>query len=248
MVLESPNRLRKKSIAWGKPGTDAGLRLAIAIVGAIAVCLLTIGGTRFCGRHLHSAGSQFDTAAMQAVLAIGRSLADDTMRVTEPAINRGRKLASSLETIEAMKEADSDRLVEICNETMRNATEIDAVALFNNAGEIIAINTVYEDGSVIPIERVQRIMALDFSGRDIITHCINNQSREEVLEFQTTCDITPAFFDSSGLSVAHSVPVYESDGIPIGVVSTRLRFERISSLIERSQIADGLGTVHFVTD
>jgi PAS domain S-box-containing protein len=247
LLLELQRRLRNV-FDWEKPLAETRLHLAITVLGAIALCLVTIGGARLCGSKSHSPSSSFDTAAMQAVLTIGRSIPADTVQVTEPAINRGRKLASSHQTIEAIKEAKPDRLLEICNEAMRNATEIDAIALFNNEGQILAINSVYADGSAIAENRVKRIMSLDFSGRDIITRCVNNQSKQEVLEFQTKCDITPAFFGSSGLSVAHSVPVYESNGIQVGVVSTRLRFERISSLIKRHQIAGGLGAVHFVTD
>jgi len=247
-MLELPRRFIAKAFAWGNLGPDAGLRFAVPLVGVIAACLVTLGGVRFLDGYLHPPSSQFNTAAMQTVHAIGRSLADETVRVTASAVKRGRKLAAAPKTIEAMKEGKPDRLVELCNEAIRNATEIDAVALFNNAGEIIAINSVYADGSAIPDDRIQRIMSIDFSGRDIIASCIKNQSREEVLKFHTNGEITAAFFESSGLSVAHSVPVFESSGIQVGVVSTRLRFERISSLIEQRQIAGGLGTVYFVTD
>jgi signal transduction histidine kinase/CheY-like chemotaxis protein len=50
------------------------------------------------------------------------------------------------------------------------------------------------------------------------------------------------------LAVAHSVPIFDPETkLKIGVVSTRLRFERISSLIER-KASNKCGTVYFVTD
>lgn len=227
---------------------DPVLRVAVAGAAAIALVLLLLGGWFLRELYSREEVEPADTAAMEAVLVLGSSLADEIDRMIQPAVSRGRKLASLPETAEALLSEDPKRLNQLCNDAICQATEIDAVALFNRAGEIVAINTVYSDGRTIPEERVQRIMDVNFSQRDIIAKCVNNESHSEVMEFQRTCDITPAFFDSSGLSVAHSVPIYDRRNVQVGVVSTRIRFERLRSLLSRRSFADGAGQLHFVSD
>lgn len=192
--------------------------------------------------------NQQNTAALQSTLDIGKSLAEDVQRVTQPAIVRGRKISTSYDVVDAISRSDFPSMTNICNAMIRNSTEIDAIALFDAYGNIIAINSEYADGRSVPAERVSRVFDRDFRNRRIIKSCLSNDSKREVLEFQTNCDITPAFFESSGLSVAHSIPIYGKDGEQIGLVSTRLRFERLLTLISNRVIANGLGSVHFVAD
>jgi PAS domain S-box-containing protein len=191
---------------------------------------------------------QNDTAVVRTVLDIGRTLADDIARVTDPAIRRGRLLATSHDIVEAIEAAEPSALIELCNREIQDSTEVDAVALFDEEGHILALNSVYSDGRPISTDRIARVMHSDFSKREVIASCLNNNSRDDVVEFQTACDITPALFDSSGLSFAHSVPIYNKSGRQVGLVSTRLRFERVSSLIADRKIANGVGTAYFVTD
>jgi PAS domain S-box-containing protein len=120
--------------------------------------------------------------------------------------------------------------------------------MFDASGKLLAINSVYADGSPIAPERIARIAQTDFSKRDIVAACIRNDVQEETLEFQTSCDITPALFDSSGLSVALSVPVLDVDGTRVGVLSTRLRFERLTDLLDGESVAGGGGSAWFVSD
>ena len=99
-------------------------------------------------------------------------------------------------------------------------------------GKITAINTKYPSGQPIAPERVDRILGKSFAGHDIIQKCIRDTTDDEALEFQTKCDITPALFDSSGLSIAYSVAVKdEATGAKIGVTSSRLCFKRLTDLI-----------------
>lgn len=188
------------------------------------------------------------TAASDSLLEISQLIIDDVNRVVSPAMERGRKLTRSPQFIKALENNDLDKLTEICNQNITDSTEIDALAFFNATGELITINTVYADGTPIPPSRIDRIFNQDFANRNIITSCIENDVQFEALEFQTQCDITPALFDSSGLSIAHSLPVFNIEGKQIGVLSTRLMFNRISDVIHTREIAGGTGQAHFITD
>ncbi len=230
-----------------KPPGRAGILLRIAIPSfAIAGALfLVVAGYRATREDVESSA---ESAANEFVRHTGQVIVSDIQRVVAPAMERGRILAKSQDVIDALSTNDDARLTQICNRSIRNATEIDAIALFDCKGEIRAINTIYADGSAIDPERIHRVVSRDFKDRDIIMSCIRNKTRRDVLEFQTQCDITPALFDSSGLSVAHSVPVTNGFDTQVGLVSTRLRFERLSSMLESYQIAGGAGSVEFVTD
>ncbi len=217
----------------------------LLVAGLIAII---VAGWRLQTIVRHPDETAQASAVRQAIIDTGHLLTKDIERVTSPAMLRGRKLSTDPTIIAALSEADKEHLTRLCNEAIVHATEIDAVAVFNAAGEILAINTVYSDGTMIPRERIDRIMSSSFTDRGIITRCVNNSAHAEVLEFQTTCDITPAFFDSSGLSVAHSLPIYGTDRQQIGVISTRLSFERITDLASARSMAGGKGSVRFVTD
>ncbi len=219
------------------------------IAGAIALVglgLVAIGLSRLVSPDTPTLGS--DTVAAEAVVQAGRTITDNVERAVGPAVQRAHLLASSPVVQGALRSLDRDRLTAACDDAIRAATEIDAVAMFGKNGEILAINTVYADGSTIDPERVGRILGMSFADRPIITNCIQNTTSAEALEFQTGCDITPAFFDSSGLSVAYSVPVRDQTGSHLGVVSARMRFERITGLLDGHSVAGGHGTIHLVTD
>ena len=191
---------------------------------------------------------KIETAATTSLHNLGMHFVHEIQRTVTPAIQRSRKLAANQEIISALKSNDRKRLTDLCNEAVCNSTEVDAVAMFGANASILAINNVFADGTPIPKDRVDRILEMDFEERPIVSRCVSNESTEEVLEFQTHCDITPSFFDSTGLAVAHSVPIFDPETkLKIGVVSTRLRFERISSLVENGS-KNKCGTAYFVTD
>ncbi len=205
-----------------------------------------------CARWLGmSAWKVYDSdhgAAIAAIREEADRLDNDILRVTMPAVHRGQMIALASGTHEALLTGDRDLLTSTCNRMITNATEIDAVALFNPAGEIVAINTVYADGTPIEKNRVDAIMAMSFDSREIIQSCRTNTAETEVLEYQTTCDITPAFFDSSGLSIAHSIPVHSDTGELLGIISTRMRFERLTDIVKSREFAGGDAIFTFITD
>lgn len=185
---------------------------------------------------------------MQTLLDIGRALRADIVRVIQPTMDRTQALARNGEVIDAIRRGP-EAAEEACNRAVTGATEIDAIALFDADGRILAINTVYTSGLPVEDERVRRVLRTDFEERDIIRSCVRSEINSPILEFQTRCDITPALFDSSGLSVAYSVPVIDPlTGEDVGVVSSRLRFERLTELTRQRTIASRTDAVEFVTD
>jgi PAS domain S-box-containing protein len=164
-------------------------------------------------------------------------------------MKRTQFLAKDPQIVESVLSRDKSRQIQACNSAITNSTEIDAVALFGADGAIAAINTVYASGRPIQQARVDQILKTSFGGRDIIKKCVRNDADQGTLEFQTSCDITPAFFGSTGLSVAYSLPICDPrTGAKIGVISSRLRFERLTQLIQHRAIGGTKGSAQFVTD
>ena len=179
----------------------------------------------------------------------GQLLVSEIESVIRPAMAATRRLAVHPDVIRILEESSRSPAQDFCNNHIRGNKDIDTVAIFDKTGSILAINTVFSDGTPVASPRVQRVLGSDFHNRKIITACLQNKSNREVLEFQTNCDITPAYFDSSGLSVAHSVPVYSAaSNKPLGIVSTRLEFTRISRLLPKHPFASGEGRAYLVSD
>ena len=174
---------------------------------------------------------------------------DGVSRVVDPAIDRTEKVSDNAELQQALLAGDAESITTLLNEQILNATEVDVMAVFDAQGDILAISNVYPDGRSVPQERVDRVMGKSMRDRPIIESCATNQATGLILEFQTNCDITPAYFDSTGLSVASSAPIRDPHtGKIIGVVSTRLRFDRVLTLISDQPLDQGVGQFYFVTD
>ncbi len=190
-----------------------------------------------------------ESRAMKTLLDIGGAVRASVAGVVLPAIDRTQKLARDATVIESLLAGDPDALTAACNRAVTSSTEIDAFALFDEAGRIVAINSVYASGDPVAPERIARVLGAKFDGREIIQGCLRGDVRDGALEFQTNCDITPAYFDSAGLSVAYSVPVHDPQtGCRIGVASARLRFDRLTSLIRKRSFAANEGSIDFLTD
>ena len=199
--------------------------------------------------HIGGAAAADKRSAVQhSISDTGRLLIADIERVSTGAVLRGRLIAHTARVIEALATGDRQTLTMACNDAVRGATEIDAVTVFDSSGHILAMNTVYADGTAVPAARLERVLRRDFSDRSVIARCVVSAQRSEVVEFQAACDITLALFDCSGLTVAHSVPVHDRSGAQIGVISTRMRFERVSELVAGRDLADGRGVARLVTD
>lgn len=187
--------------------------------------------------------------AAARLFEIGESVQKDIRRVVQPAINRTEILAANAAVAAALASGDTENCTRVCNDAIRSSTEIDAIALFDGGGRILAINTVYTSGDPVAVERVNRVLNVPFDRRDIIQRCARTTTHESALEFQTDCDITPALFDSTGLSIAYSAPVRKAGtGEVIGVVSVRLRLERLTDLISTLKKNASDSRFEFVTD
>lgn len=190
-----------------------------------------------------------DSRHMSTFLDIGHALTADIERVVKPAITRTQRAALSPGLVSAVQAGDRAAATAECNAIITGSTEIDAIAVFDASGTILSMNSVYADGRPIAKERLDRVLKADFSGREIIQSCAKNSANTGVLEFQTTCDITPALFDSTGLSIAYSMPILDpATGAKRGVVSTRLRFERLTDLIKARKLGVSDQAIEFVTD
>ncbi|HZW07065.1 MAG TPA: ATP-binding protein, partial [Phycisphaerales bacterium] len=224
-------------------------QLQWTVIAASGCGLALLGVAGWTAMRPVEVDASTESAAMTALLDTGRALRQDIGRVVKPAITRTQLVASDTATVAALRSGDRRALTEVVNAAVKSSTEVDALALFDGDGKIAAINTVYADGRAIDPERVAKIMGMSFEGRDIIQKCARNNNASEVLEFQTTCDITPAFFDSSGLSIAYSVPVFErGSGAKVGVASARLKFERLTEMVRGRSLDGAGGTIQFVTD
>lgn len=220
-------------------------------IGLVALCLgvMLIALAAWTALTPVKVDASTESAAMSALLDAGQALRQDIGRIVKPAMARTQLVANEPATAAALRSGDQDELTSLVNRGVQNSTEIDALALFGIDGRILAINSVYANGKPINPDRVAKVLALNFDQRDVIQNCARNDAVSDVLEFQTTCDITPAFFDSTGLSVAYTVPVIEKrTGEKVGVASARLKFDRFTELLKGRSLDRAGGTIQFVTD
>jgi PAS domain S-box-containing protein len=232
------------------PAVRVAGRWGVALMAVAGIALVGYGAWRWHEINNGEEGRGAGTTAEHAIVDTGRMVARELDGLLERAIQRGEKLSTDPMIIAALASGDRAALTRACNDAIRMATEVDAVVLCDPDGAILAVNTQYADGSPIAPDRVNRVLAAPLRDRRIVSSVLHHPSGApaSTLEFQTRCDITPALFDSSGLSVAHSVAVRGSDGRVVGVVSTRVRFDRIDALLCSTTIASGAGRAWLVND
>ncbi|MGH1365798.1 MAG: response regulator [Calditrichia bacterium] len=190
-----------------------------------------------------------ESESMRHVQQIGLQIRQQISSRVSPAIIRTNKLSVNSQLINGLKSGDKTLLTNLANREITDATEIDVIALFDNKSNIVAINTVMTDSLVFEPQKVDEILKLSFLEREIITSCLTNNIEEASLEFQTQCDFTPILFNSSGLSVAYSTPVIDNKtGENVGVISTRIRFERLTDILRNGNFTDLGSEVYFVGD
>jgi hypothetical protein len=158
-------------------------------------------------------------------------LRNEIRQTAQLALEQTTSLSRAPRLVRAINEGGSEELQRIANEAVSGSSALDVVALFDRQGGILAMNTIDHQGVPIAEERISRIMRRDLSKREVVASCLTNKSDDPVVEFQTHCDFTPALFDSTGLSAAFSTPILDPDGKKIGVVSSRLNFNRILKLV-----------------
>ncbi|MBL8746216.1 MAG: hypothetical protein JNK58_07675, partial [Phycisphaerae bacterium] len=157
---------------------SAWLRGSVYTLCLMGAALVGIGGW-WWSRPINP-NEVAESTASSMLLDVGGLLLDDLSRVVRPAMDRTQKLAASPSVIRALKSGDAAARTSVCNEAITASTEIDAVALFDRSGAIVAINTVYPSGQPIPRERVDRVMGLNFDNRGIVQQCARNTSHESV--------------------------------------------------------------------
>ncbi|MFG0304965.1 MAG: ATP-binding protein [Phycisphaerales bacterium JB040] len=217
-----------------------------AVLAAVGVLTAVWAVGHWRGRP---SGVQDRRTAVAMLLPEAESLAGDIRRLVTPAMRRTRLIAAHPETVEALRSGERSGLIGACDRMILGSTEVDAVVLYDATGRMVGINSVHADGRAVPDKSVFSLIGRDYSALPIVGECLVNSGRTETLEFQTRCQITPVYFGSSGLSVAHSVPVLDPDsGALLGVASTRMRIERLAEIVEQTRVAGGRGRVLFVSD
>ena len=215
---------------------------AVMIIIAIAAISYTL--------NLSSINTDTQTATQSMLDHIADKNLAVLKQAIQPAIERTHIIENSGELHQSLKSNKKYKLTEIMNKTVKNATEIDIVAVFNGQGKIQAINTIYHDQSPVPQDKIDKIMKVPFEKKArFIKECLNNENKNPALEFQTTCKLTSTYYDATGIAVAYSLPVIDKiTNERIGVISTRMRFERIVKLLGNQKIALGKGQIYFITD
>jgi signal transduction histidine kinase/ActR/RegA family two-component response regulator len=211
--------------------------LGLAVTGGVWA---VVRGIDFGPRLVAASASGLrDSEAPQTTLALrdaAREARDAMEGAVVPALHRTEGIALAPDVRQAIAKGDAERLVRIANEEIRRAGDVDAVAFVDRAGRILAVNTIDVDGTRFPPERIERLMSQDISHRPVISACLYSERATPVIEFQTNCEFTRILWDSVGLSVACSAPVVDvSTGAPLGVVTTRVRFGRILSAVQRNE-------------
>jgi Double sensory domain of two-component sensor kinase len=163
---------------------DITTRLFLLIFNIAGLAMIVVGGLKMVAIATGPSKASQSTAAVHAIIDSGQALTNDIEHAIQPAMRRGRMIATSHETVDAIKKGDPDELIEFCNRSIRNSTEVDAIAVFDKEGKLLALNSVYSEGTPVPIDRFQRIMKRDFSGREIIVGCINNELKKRSSNFK----------------------------------------------------------------
>ncbi|QQE12934.1 response regulator [Planctomycetota bacterium] len=181
---------------------------------------------------------------------VGVNLRDQINDEIDPALLRTRMFAQDPRIIRGLEADDMGELVGRVNELIQMTMDVDAIAIHDREGKLIALNSVNSMG--VPydnqeeIKRLYEVMTAPGNG---VKECLTNTETMEQIEFQFECRIAPVLFDSAGLSIAVSVPVFKPDTSErIGVVSTRLRFNRINQLILAEHFLNEGNSIYFITD
>lgn len=197
----------------------------------------------------HENEASLDVKSMGYLNDIGVNLRQSIRNAVEPAATRTKLLAVDPEVINALRQDRADLLTQLANRAIRESTEIDITAFFNRDGRILAVNNKDHLGNDYEANVVDSILNLSFDGREIIHGCLTNNSSNFIVEFQTQCDFTPVYFNSSGLSVAISAPVFDPDTqAKLGLVSTRMNFQRLAELNLDGQFTDSGNRICYVSD
>ncbi len=183
---------------------------------------------------IYLAGEQ-PTAELEQLELTATTTRDRIAQAMGPAMRRAQLVAESSEVVDAIRSGDRKAVASLANQAIANATEVDLITFFDKAGILLGCNTKRPSGGVYPAEGINRLLELSFLSRGVVGSCLSDTHSAPVVEFQHNCDFSPLLTGSRGLAAAYSVPVRDpTTGEVVGVVSIRLWFDRLSSLLPRS--------------
>ncbi|MBF0253669.1 MAG: hypothetical protein HQL11_00870 [Candidatus Omnitrophica bacterium] len=204
-----------------------------------------------CAALLAVAGpAAAETAHPAALMAeYGHGVRAGINDLVRKALLQTQLLAAEPELIQAVTAGETIPLVDLANLYIMNSPVLDVVAFFDEEGGILAMNTQDSQGKLLAKEKIDEIMRKRFVERGVIADCLTNKAVDSLVEFQTHCDFTPELYNSSGLSVALSSPIVDPDtGAKVGVISTRLNFQRVLDVVEGRRFSDAKADVFLVSD
>ncbi len=222
---------RAALLLWAPPA----LFLAVAVGAGVSL----VGGAK--GDEATGPVAQMRDAAQSLSAQISDTASAGIAKTTSLA--KDERLAGVIAT------GDRSRAETFANELLQRSLELDIVAIFGPDGALLGVNTRGRDGEPIAPSALAAVYGSDFSNRDVVQKCLRDESGAPRVEFQTLCDFTPPWFGSSGLSVAFSAPVFDgAAGRRVGVVSTRLNFNRITALIRDNSVTRSGNAALLVSD
>ncbi|MGH7244083.1 MAG: two-component system sensor histidine kinase NtrB [Phycisphaerales bacterium] len=190
-----------------------------------------------------------DSGPLAHMRDLGTELTDKVRALADNGLRKTVSLADDPRLPEIVARHDRAAAEEFANDLLARSLELDIVAIFDKEGKLLAVNTKDHDRKPIERSRVEVLYSNDFSHRNVIQSCLTDTSDKARMEFQTKCDFTPPIFGSSGLSVAFSAPIPDPQSSRrLGVVSTRLNFQRVTNLAQENSFVRSGNSVFMISD
>ena len=231
----------------GGGGVSADLRRRVAHY--LLPCVLLAVALGSAVRLFGGAADELNNGPVAHMRDLAGGMAGDIASLADDGIAKTNALAADPRVAAVIANGDRGAGERLANELLQQSLELDIVSIFDGDGRLLAVNTVGHDGKPVREAGLRALYAADFSGRDVVQECLRNDSTRSAMEFQTHCDFTPALYGSSGLSVAMSAPVVSgAHGERVGVLSTRLRFDRVTSLVRENSFIRAGNSVYLVSD
>lgn len=240
-------RFRSRSGGRTPRPSLASFRRALAVFGLPGLLLVVVSASAL--RLIDGSFESANAGQVAHMRDLAADLSANIAAAADAGMAKTELLAQDARVLKVIAAGDRPAAEQLANELLKDALELDVVAIFGADGELLAVNTADHHGRPIPRERIDSLYRLDYAGRGVVQGCLHDQATHALMEFQTRCDFTPALFDSSGLSVAMSVPVLEgTDGSRAGVVSTRLKFDRITEFVRENSYIRAGNSIYLVSD
>ena len=246
---QAPTLYRDTSIPHPQSYNHLGFISCNCIIKLVITTVFVLVGVMIY-LTLYRTQNENESVAISYLNDIGVGIRRQIDMVIEPALIRTRQFAKDPILLQSLETNNMANLMATANKLIQQTKEVDAITIFGKDGVLIAINTVDNMGQEYANQSaINNLLGISARPNTSVQNCLNNEDLTEQIEFQLNCRITPALFGSTGLAVSISVPVTDpTTNQRIGVVSTRLRFERLNDLIMAKQFLKDGNSVYYITD